>query len=152
MQTTATIDYFDIMGMAKKSYAKLLAPLCKEFDLTRNELDVLLFLHNNPQFDRAADIVSRRGIAKSHVSLSVTNLEGRGHLLRRFDENDRRTAHLELTESGRAIAQEAREVQTRFFSELYREINPEEFALWGRITKKVCENIRNLDKTLTFER
>ena len=149
MQLTSSIDYFDIMGMAKKSYGKLLAPICKEHDLTRNELDVLLFLHNNPAFDRAADIVSRRGIAKSHVSLSVTNLENRGFLVRRFDENDRRTAHLELTDPGREIAGSARAHQTKFFADLYRGITPEEIALWGKITKKVCENIRDLDKSLT---
>ena len=151
MQLNASINYFDIMGMAKKNYGKLLAPVCDAFGLTRNELDVLLFLHNNPGFDRAADIVAHRGMAKSHVSLSVTNLEERGFLLRRFDENDRRMAHLILTEQGREAAGKAREVQEAFFASLYREVSEEEFALWGKITEKVCENIRNLDKTLTID-
>lgn len=151
MQLNASINYFDIMGMAKKSYGKLLAPVCDAFGLTRNELDVLLFLHNNPGFDRAADIVAHRGMAKSHVSLSVTNLEERGFLLRRFDENDRRMAHLILTEQGRTAAGKARKVQEAFFASLYREVSEEEFALWGKITEKVCENIRNLDKTLTID-
>ena len=151
MHIRASIDYFDIMGMAKKSYGKLMAPLCREHDLTRNELDVLLFLHNNPQFDRAADIVSHRGIAKSHVSLSVTGLEERNLLQRRFDENDRRTVHLALTAQGTAIAAQARELQTAFFTCLYQGVSREEFALWGKITEKVCENIRNLNKTLTLD-
>ena len=107
MQLGASFNYFDIMGMAKKNYAKCLEPICRDQDLTRNELDVMLFLYNNPQFDRAADIVSRRGIAKSHVSLSVTNLESRGLLVRRFDPVDRRQAHLELTEQGFAEGEEA---------------------------------------------
>ena len=143
------VDYFEMTQRAKKKYAHAVAPLCESQALTKNELDVLLFLHNNPGYDRAADIVSRRGIAKSHVSLSVTNLENRGLLVRRFDENDRRTAHLELTDPGREIAGSARAYQTRFFADLYRGITPEEIALWGIITKKVCENIRDLDKTLT---
>ena len=149
MQITAGIDYFDILGMAKKSYGKLLAPLCEENDLTRNEMDVLLFLHNNPSYDRAADIVSHRGMAKSHVSLSVTNLEDRGLLERCFDASDRRTAHLKLTQQGVEIAEKARQVQQVFFSDLHAGITEEEFALWGAITKKVCDNIRNLNKTLT---
>ena len=149
MKFSAGIDYFDILGMAKKGYSKLLAPLCEEYSLTRNELDVMLFLHNNPQFDRAADIVARRGIAKSHVSLAVTNLEGRGLICRRWDETDRRTVHLELTGEGSRIAAQARELQQKFFSGLYAGVSQEEFALWGEITKKVCDNIRNLNKTLT---
>ena len=149
MQLGATVNYFDIMGMAKKSYGKLLAPLCEENSLTRNELDVLLFLYNNPGFDRAADIVSLRGIAKSHVSLSVSNLEDRGYLDRCFDANDRRTAHLKLTGAGRELAGKARELQETFFTGLYAGVTEEEFALWGSVTKKVCDNIRNLDKSLT---
>lgn len=151
MHINASINYFDILGIAKKTYGKLLTPLCRAYDLTRNELDVLLFLHNNPQYDRAADIVAHRGIAKSHVSLSVTSLEERGFLLRRFDDADRRIAHLSLTEQGLGIAREARQVQTQYFSGLYEGISPEEFQLWGRITEKVCENIRNFDKTLTSD-
>ena len=149
MHFGASFNYFDIMAAAKKNYTRLLEPVCQEMGLTRNELDVMLFLHNNPQFDRATDIVARRGIAKSHVSLAVTNLEGRGLICRRWDETDRRTVHLELTGEGSRIAAQARELQQKFFSGLYAGVSQEEFALWGEITKKVCDNIRNLNKTLT---
>lgn len=149
MEFNKEINYFDIMDTARKSYGKLLSPLCREFDLTRNELDVLLFLHNNPEYDRAADIVSHRGMAKSHVSLSVASLEERGMLLRNLDDQDRRIAHLLLTEEGRRIAAQARQLQDTFFHSLYRGVSEEEFALWGEITRKVCENIRFLDKSLT---
>lgn len=149
MQFSASINYFDIMGMAKKNYARCLDPVCRRWELTKNELDVLLFLYNNPEFDRAADIVSRRGMAKSHVSLSVTNLESRGMLERQFDAFDRRMAHLKLTENGSAAAAEARQIQMQFFSKLYQGITREEFALWGEMTKKICENIENINKTLT---
>ena len=60
-------NYFDTMARAQKGYARLLEPICKKWDLTRNELDVMLFLANNPDYDRAADIVTNRGLAKSHV-------------------------------------------------------------------------------------
>lgn len=151
MQIPSGIDYFDTMGLAQKSYGKLLAPICARYDLTRNELDVLLFLLNNPRYDRAADIVAHRGMAKSHVSLSVSDLESRGLLLRRFDEADRRAAHLVMTEQGRRIAGEAKAAQSEFFERIHQGVTPEEIALWGKITKKVSENIRNLDKTLTID-
>lgn len=151
MELNASFNYFDVMGKAKKNYARLLDPICKRWELTRNELDVLLFLYNNPQFDRAADIVSRRGIAKSHVSLSVTSLEEGEFLVRHYDANDRRMAHLVLTEKGKQIAAEARQVQSFYFSGIHQGITPEEFEIWRRITQKVCDNIENLNKTLTNE-
>ena len=139
------INYFDASAAVEKQYAKSLAPVCKQWELTRNELDILLFLYNNPAYDRAADIVSRRGIAKSHVSLGVTALEEKGLLVRRFDETDRRAAHLELQDPGRMIAAQAKEVQLTFFSALYEGITPEEFAVWKNIVHKVGKNIENFD-------
>ena len=150
MQVNASIvNYFDIMGKAQKSYGRQMEPVCQKWKLTRNELDVLLFLYNNPEFDRAADIVSRRGIAKSHVSLSVTGLEKRGLLTRCFEPADRRTAHLKLTEQGEAIAREGKKVQQSFFAALYGGVTEEEFKLWRKITQKVCGNIENIDNSLT---
>ena len=145
MQPFSMATYFDIMTQSQKIYNRQLEPVCKKWDLTRNELDVMLFLYNNPEFDRAADIVARRGIAKSHVSLSVTSLGGKGLLKRRFSAEDRRTAHLKLTEQGTCIAAEGRVAQKNFFNTIYEGISEEEMLLWRKITEKVTENIRNFD-------
>lgn len=149
MQINPIFKYFDMLTIARKSYGKMFEPLCREQNLTRNELDVLLFLYNNPGYDRAADIVAHRGIAKSHVSLSVNNLEQKQLLQRRFDPEDRRTAHLELTEAGTIIAASARTLQERFFSGLYQGVTEEEFALWQSFSKRVFENMRQMDVFLT---
>ena len=140
-------NYFDAMASAQKSYGKLLEPICQEWKLTRTELNVMLFLYNNPAYDRAADIVSHRGIAKSHVSLSVANLEEKGLLRRRFSQQDRRTAHLELLEPGRAIAAEARERQAQYFAALYQGVSPEEFEIWKNIVLKIQNNIKTIENS-----
>ena len=146
MHFSAEYDYFESIASARKSYARLLEPICQECKLTRNELDILLFLYNNPEYNRAADIVSRRGIAKSHVSLSVTTLEEKGLLLRRFSEQDRRTAHLELQEPGRVIADRARQKQLQYLTMLYQGISEEEFEIWRNIMKRIRNNIIAIDK------
>ena len=112
------LNYFDTMARAQKGYARLLEPICKKWDLTRNELDVILFLSNNPDFDRAVDIVNHRGLAKSHVSMSVTSLESRGLLERIPDPADRRTIHLKLTEKAKEITDVACRRQKQFCSKL----------------------------------
>lgn len=138
-------SFFDSTLRAKKKYGQLLVPLCEEWNLTRNELEVMLFLANNPEYDRAADIVIRRGIAKSHVSLSVGNLEKRGFLIRRLDDNDRRTVHLVLSEEAKAIAQTARASQVEFFSRVFYGLTAEERELWRKLYAKVCVNIERMD-------
>lgn len=134
-------SYFDAMGKAKKEYVRCLEPVCQRFCLTQNELTVLLFLRNNPGLDRAADIVSCRGIAKSHVSLAVSHLEARQILSRRFEPADRRACHLALTEKGMEIAEAGTERQRQFFEALYAGISPEERELMRSITQKIMDNI-----------
>lgn len=142
-------SFFDLLKKSQKVYGKQLEPVCRKWELTRNEADVILFLYNNPDFDRATDIVTHRGMAKSHASLSVTNLTERGFLQRQFSETDRRTAHLLLTQQGRIIAEEAKVAQDQFFSSLYVDIPPEELELLHKTIRKVMENIDCLDKTVT---
>jgi MarR family transcriptional regulator for hemolysin len=138
-------DYFENMLRARKGYSRVMDPICQQWDLTRNELDVILFLHNNPDFDRASDVAARRGMAKSHVSLSVTTLEGKGLLRRRPDPEDRRTIHLELVGDAPDIARQGREAQTAFFERIYAGLTEEEISIWSRAAEKVSRNIANLD-------
>ncbi len=138
-------DHFDITARARKKYTFALEPVCRQWDLTKNELDVLLFLHNNPEYDRAADIVAHRGMAKSHVSLSVTNLERRGLLRRSEDPEDRRAVHLKLTDEARVIAEAGKECQVHFFSAMFDGLSREDVVFWQSLMDRVCDNIDHMD-------
>lgn len=144
LRSAMSVHYMDSIQKSKKQYAAWMEPLCRQYGLTRNELDVILFLANNPGFDRAADIVSIRQMAKSHVSLSVNNLEQRGFLTREFETTDRRVAHLTLTEAALPIAGEGQEIQQRFFRKIFAGLTQEELILFGTIQEKICRNIENL--------
>lgn len=138
-------DYFETMLRARKGYSRVMDPICSQWDLTRNELDVILFLYNNPEFDRASDVATRRGMAKSHVSLSVNTLESKGLLRRRADPEDRRAVHLELIGDAAHIAEQGRRAQTDFFTKIYSGLTCDEITTWSRVAEKVCKNIANLD-------
>ena len=138
-------SYFDVMTRAQKGYSRYLEPVCREWGLTRNELDVILFLANNPALDRAVDIVTHRGLSKSHVSLSVSTLESRGLLLRREDPSDRRTVHLKLLPEALQAADAGRKAQRAFFDRIHAGISPEEMAVWRTMGEKISQNITLLE-------
>lgn len=146
MNPLSITRYFDFLTQSQKIYSRYLEPVCKKWELTRSEIDVLLFLYNNPQYDRAADIVSHRGMAKSHVSLSVANLTELGLLKRHFSPVDRRNAHLSLTQRAIPIAEEARHAQIQFADLLYQGISQEELQIWNGIIQRVYENISTYTK------
>ncbi len=145
------IMHFEIMSLAQKRYGQIMEPLCQSWQLTRNELDVMLFLANNPGLDRAVDIVERRGIAKSHVSLAVSNLESKGFLERQADSTDRRTVRLRLTAAASEIVAQGREIQQQFFGNLFSGISPQELDLWQSMTRKIHRNITTMAKPLADE-
>ena len=138
-------SYFDTIQQAKRSYSRALEPVCRQWDLTRGELDALLYLANNPGFDRAADIAHNRGMAKSQVSMSVGNLEQRGLVLRSEDPSDRRTVRIRLTEAATEPVRAGREAQQSFFGALFAGISREELAFWKELTGKVRDNIVRMD-------
>ena len=144
----ARFNYFDTMAKAQKGYGRLMDPICKKWDLTRNELDVLLFLANNPDFDRAVDIVNNRGMSKSHVSLSITNLERKGLLERLDDPDDRRTVHLRLLPQAEQITTAGQMAQRRFFSYLHQGVTQEQIDLMIDFARKVNDNIKNIEEVI----
>ena len=135
----------DTIQKAQKRYSQLQEPVCQRYGINKTEMDVLLFLANNPGLDRAADIVNLRQITKSHVALSVSNLEQRGLLYRVFDPEDRRTAHLKLTEAALPIVREGGRIQQQYFDRIFAGLTDEEFAFWRSILDKVCSNIQSME-------
>ena len=79
---------------------------------------MLLFLANNPEQNRAADIVRGRGMSKGHVSSLLRSLEDRGLVACRADGADRRAVHLALTDGAGEIAEDGRAVQREFIRRL----------------------------------
>ena len=140
--------YFDMLNQSQRAYGRQLESVCKKWDLTRNELDVILFLANNPEFDRAADIVNHRGLAKSHVSMSVNNLESRGLLDRIPDPSDRRTVHLHLTEKAKEITEVGCRVQKQFMDYLHQGVTEEQLELMRLFAERVYENIKNIEEVI----
>ena len=106
-------SFWDDMAAMRSLYSAQLDAVGRECGLARVELDILLFLANNPQFDTATDIVEQRCISKAHVSQSVKSLEQRGYLERRYAGDNRRTIHLHLLECAQAAVDAGRQAHAR---------------------------------------
>lgn len=124
----------------KRLYDHEMAPLMARFSLTRMELDVLLFLSNNPGFDTAAEIVQLRMLTKSHVSKAVDHLTERGLIQQARDEKNRRRVHLSLTDAAQTIVVEATEAQRRAMERLMAGISAEDTAVLDRVMRRMVRN------------
>lgn len=124
----------------RKFYTHQFAPLLDRSGLSMRELNVLLFLANNPDYDTARDAAVLRGLSKSQISQAVELLAAEGLLARTPDGNDRRVVHLSITETGLPLAREAQAIQNACGQRLLEGFTPEEITLFHQLLDRVLDN------------
>ena len=134
-------SFWDDMAAMRSLYSAQLDAVGREYGLARVELDILLFLANNPQFDTATDIVERRCISKAHVSQSVKSLEQRGCLERCYEGDNRRTIHLRLMERAQAAVDVGRRAQLHCFETFMRGFSTTELEQLRGYLARIAENV-----------
>lgn len=141
-----TEEFWDNLLLLKGLYDRMLDPVAQRRQLTRMELDLLLFLHNNPAHNTAAEAVRLRQWTKSHVSAAVHALKARGLLAARHPDGNRKTLRLTPLPAAQPILQEGREAQWTFFQSMRRGFTPEEERTLESISEKIARNVRDAMK------
>lgn len=128
---------------ASRLYSQVFEPVLRRYDLTQMEMDILLFLSNNTQYDTAAAIVSRRMLTKSQVSVSIERLVRRDLLSRTADPLNRRVLHLRVLPPAAEVVREGQSCQASYGEQLVRGFSEEErqtlFSLLDRMTENARE-------------
>lgn len=131
----------------KKLYEKQICPILKKYNLTKIEIEILLFLQQNRLYDTAKDIVELKSYTKSHVSKATDSLMKNGYLIRKLDEHDRRSIHLQVAQKAQPIVKEALQLRSSLFALLYKDITNEEKKVLEQIAGKMAVNIKEALET-----
>lgn len=134
------MHFFESLNVLKSAYAACIRPVCVQYQLTRMEFDVLMFLANHPQYDVASDIVRVRRLTKSHVSGALKRLAERELLEPYYREGNRKTIHLRLLPSADPILRDGRGAQEKFGAVLFEGLSEDELALCKALFRRVCAN------------
>lgn len=135
------LDFFIYYRLGLNLYDKLSTPVRAKYGLSYMEFVVLMFLANNTEYTKASDIVEVLDIAKSHVSMTIKELEKKGLLGRRVKEDDRRSSILEIKDKAKNIIHEGRIVQKEYMDAVFRGMDEKDMADFRRIQKKLERNI-----------
>lgn len=126
----------------KTFYSKCVEMVCQKHDLTRIELDILLFLANNPIYDTASDIVEIRFLSKSQVSVAIRLLEQKGFLAKTYADHNRKTVHLNITEEASSVIADGKAAQEAFISAIFYGIPQTDLDAMKRCSVRMIKNIR----------
>lgn len=116
------------------------------YELSAIEVDVLLFLANNKQFDTASDISAMRKIPKSHVSLAVNRLFMKGYLKKDPDISNKKKVHLTITERAVEIVRYGIERQKEFTNVLLNGFSEDELSTLRTYFNRMEKNLCNYEK------
>lgn len=136
---------FDLLTLPQtvtRFYNRRFEPLLERHGLTRMEMDLLLFLANNPEYDTAAQAVSVRHLSKSQVSTSVDALVRRGFLERRPDGADRRTVHLAVLPAAAGAVAEGQGTQQAVVDALLTGVVAQDRRAFGRVLNAMLRNVK----------
>lgn len=116
----------------------------KDYDLTKNEAIILMFLSNNQKHDKASDIIKIRGISKAHVCQSVDSLCKKGFLKTTCDKKDRRIQHLIIQESALDIVRKLNHERNSYFETIFYGLNERQKNDFIEMVKQVIKNSNEL--------
>ena len=133
--------YFWDKHKAITSYYELLSgEVCDRYELTQMEYDILMFLHNNPQLNTAAEIVKIRKSTKSHVSTSLKKLENRGFVKRIQSEDNKKHIEIVLLDKAEIIVEAGLNMQKQFAQNVLNGLTEEETHMCINVFNKICSN------------
>lgn len=123
------------------SYYELLSgEVCDRYELTQMEYDILMFLHNNPQLNTAAEIVKIRKSTKSHVSTSLKKLENRGFVKRIQSEDNKKHIEIVLLDRAALIVEAGLNAQKQFAQDVLSGLTEEERHMCIKVFDEICNN------------
>ena len=108
----------------EREYAQYRKKVMMRYHLSAAEVDILLFLANNSQFDLATDIVRVRKMQKSHVSLA-----------------DRKKVHLKLEPAAAECVCYGQKCQKEFGESLFCGISEEDKKEFLRLCELIRKNV-----------
>lgn len=138
------LNPWEYQNAVKTLYGKFVGGVCAKHGMTRIELDILLFLANNPCFDTATDIIEIRYLSKSQVSSTIKLLEKKGYLRKEYADGNRKTAHLKLCPNAGDIIRDGKAAQEDFVAALLEGFSKSEIDTIKQYNKRIWGNINSL--------
>ena len=123
-------------------YEECINAACAKHQLMKTEMDILLFLHNNPGYDTATDVVRLRHLSKSHVSKSIQSLKERGFLTTFHKGSNRRTIHLKLCTTADDAIADGLKAQNQFAEILVAGFTAEEKNQFLKYLCRIADNLQ----------
>ena len=127
--------------MIREAYSNYLSKIIDDGSFSPNEINILVFLYNNPSINTSKKLTVTLGVSKGLISRSVDTLISKGLLIKEKDLEDGRNAHLKLSKKAEPLILQMQASKDRFAKRLIENLDPEEFAIYQKVQNQINENL-----------
>ncbi len=125
----------------REAYSNYLSKIFDDGSFSPNEINILVFLHNNPSINTSKKLTLTLCVSKGLISRSVDALITKGLLIKEKDLKDGRNAHLKLSVKAEPLILKMQESKDRFAERLIENIDPQEFAIYQKVQAQIDQNL-----------
>jgi MarR family transcriptional regulator, transcriptional regulator for hemolysin len=112
----------------------------KEYDLSRLERRILVYIGRNPGI-RQADLALIMDVEPQSLTRSLENMEQKKWLQKQDDNKDKRAKSLHLTETGESKLEDAFKVSERIRPKVLKDLPENDKVLLTKILKQLRKNL-----------
>ncbi|WGL60201.1 MarR family transcriptional regulator [Pigmentibacter sp. JX0631] len=117
--------------------------LAKEYELSRLERRILVYIGRNPGI-RQADLALIMDVEPQSLTRSLENMEQKKWLQKQDDNKDKRAKCLHLTEQGESKLLDAFKISERIRPKVLKDIADDEKMLLTRVLKQLRKNLESM--------
>lgn len=138
-------DNFTKLNSIAKDIKRKNREIISSYKLSPNEVDILVFLDLQDEYDTASDIVEAFEISKSLVCRSVDSLIKRNYIDAIKDEKDKRVTHLILRDEAKPIVNTLKFNRERIIKNLIKDISDDDIKIFNSVLDKMRFNLSKED-------
>lgn len=128
------------VGRACQVMNQFLAREIARLDIKPPHLDILVNLYRFEGLTQQ-ELARKLLVGRSNMSMLLPQMEKRHLITRRGDDSDRRVLRLFLTETGRALTEEAMDIQTRVIGQLMNASTIEECTAVADVMERLTATV-----------
>lgn len=128
----------------KKTLDETFEEIRKKYNLTMNEILVLVQLIRAEDKNTAKDIVDEIMITKSHISKSVKSLDEKNIIKRTQDYEDKKIIHLQIVDKNSELIKEISEKNKEINKKIVEGLSNEELQILDKVLIRIKENIKKM--------
>ena len=131
---------------AKKLYKNYIERDLSIYDLSENEIEIIMCLNRNPMKNTAKDLVEYLGLSKGMISRTIDQLVAKEILEFEKDKKDKRIYRLKISDKSNKLIKDLEVSSERFFSGLIKNVDDDRLETFTSVLEDMIINMKGFEK------